>query len=242
MANLPGEATYTNNTSNAQIQISPFEYNLGAQGSGGRWKGEGRRKAWLCLRGEGERSLPISQLTQTNGTIWTRTRLQGGPGPFETARVPNVPKPLAIVLWFSAGLFLVIFPSAAPLTVARSCRIVRFVRQGGQIFAFLLNVPLFSRGTLSLSQRTQLDISEKIWKCAVRAITTAFYNAYLRTRSTTDLFGEINLCSIRRTRETGNFKRRIKRILVRNYLVCSIKRFIEIFWNKGKETFNAKNR
>ena len=79
MANLPGEATYTNNTSNAQIQISPFEYNLGAPG--GSERAVERRRKEEGPRGEeeesreqrereGEReSLPISQLTQTNGTI-----------------------------------------------------------------------------------------------------------------------------------------------------------------------------
>lgn len=41
VANLPAKPTYANNTSDAQIQISPLEYNLG-QKAEKRW-GEERR-------------------------------------------------------------------------------------------------------------------------------------------------------------------------------------------------------
>lgn len=122
MANLPGEATYTNNTSNAQIQISPFEYNLGAHrgpegGGGGRRKKEGP-----AVRGVGgEGASYISTHTSVRYHLNANTFTGGDRGPFETARVPNVPEPLAIVGRFSAVAFPSVISRWVYIARANSC-------------------------------------------------------------------------------------------------------------------------
>lgn len=62
VANLPVKATYANNTSDAQIQISPLEYNLG-QKAEKRWE---KREDSDCRdeRRRGKKA-PISQLTHS---------------------------------------------------------------------------------------------------------------------------------------------------------------------------------
>jgi len=64
VANLPAKLTYTNNTSDAQIQISPLGYNLGQRTEsrlGGKRGGSDCRDE----RGRGEKA-PISQLSHSS--------------------------------------------------------------------------------------------------------------------------------------------------------------------------------
>lgn len=56
------------------------------------------------LAGGGRGASYISTHTDVRHHLNTDT-FTGGPGPFETARVPNVPKPLAIARRFSALVF-----------------------------------------------------------------------------------------------------------------------------------------
>lgn len=70
VANLPGELTYTNNTSDAQIQISPLGYNLGYRAERGR-KREGDRGTVAGGRSgggraKGERLLYLNSHTRSS--------------------------------------------------------------------------------------------------------------------------------------------------------------------------------
>lgn len=105
VANLPAKPTYANNTSDAQIQISPLEYNLG-QKAEKRWE---KREDSDCRdeRGRGKKA-PISQLTHSFGVrsehVYGGERR--GAGPFETARVPNP--------WLSLGGSQILVLLASP--------------------------------------------------------------------------------------------------------------------------------
>lgn len=64
VANLQAKLTYTNNTSDAQIQISPLGYNLGQRAQRGWEKRRGGSGCRDERRGGGEKA-PISQLTHS---------------------------------------------------------------------------------------------------------------------------------------------------------------------------------
>lgn len=74
VANLPRELTYTNNTSNAQIQISPLGYNLGYRAQRARekerkTKGEKGRKGDSGWREKSGRRLRGERLLYLNSHI-----------------------------------------------------------------------------------------------------------------------------------------------------------------------------
>lgn len=74
-------------------------------------------------RSKGKGKAPISQLTHSFRVPSEHEHVYGGPGPLETARVPNVPKPLAIVMGFSN---LVLAPRETDVS-----NVHRLYRQGG---------------------------------------------------------------------------------------------------------------